>query len=161
MIENPIFAERSQAYVSLRHIGNELRKASSRHLARLGTTDAHFGVLRALHNRDGQTLSEIRTWVLTGSSNISTLMRRMEREGLVELFKGHPDQRFTKARLTDKGRALAEATITPHRQYVTDLLSCFSPKELEELNHLLEKLDKHLSLQDRRLTMRREVYDNE
>ncbi len=40
MIENPIFAERSQAYVSLRHIGNELRKASSRHLARLGTTDA-------------------------------------------------------------------------------------------------------------------------
>lgn len=157
MSEDPVFTQRSQAYVRLRHVANELRRASSEHLARLGTTDAHFGVLRALHSRDGQTLSEIKAWVLTGSSNVSTLIRRMEREGLVELFKGHPDQRFTKVRLTEKGRALAEATIPPHRKYVTDLLSCFSPEELKELNHLLEKLDAHLRLQERRLAIGPEV----
>jgi MarR family 2-MHQ and catechol resistance regulon transcriptional repressor len=65
-----------------------------------------FVLLLLSQEEDGIPLIEIGKMMLVTRANITTLMDRMERDGLVEKRKNKDDKRSTKAHLTDEGRRI-------------------------------------------------------
>jgi len=71
-----------------------------------------FMVLRILAaNGERMTPSEIAEWTLRERHNITTLVNRLEKDGLVRAERNDKDRRFVNIILTDKGRkVLTQAT---------------------------------------------------
>jgi MarR family 2-MHQ and catechol resistance regulon transcriptional repressor len=76
-------------------------------------------------------------------ANVTGLIDRLEREGLVQR-DSHSDRRVTLAKLTEQGAALLEAALPHHRQLLSELLSCLTGEEKEQLIALLTKLRRGL-----------------
>lgn len=70
-----------------------------------------FIVLQALGINGTMTLSEIAEWTHRERHNITTLVERLKRAGLVTALRDSRDRRFVNVMLTDKGReVVSQAT---------------------------------------------------
>ncbi|SHJ85211.1 MarR family winged helix-turn-helix transcriptional regulator [Tepidibacter formicigenes] len=109
--------------------------------AKHGISEPKFYVLLLLsYSEDGMVLSEIGEKMLVTRANMTGLMDRMEKEGLVEKRVNPKDRRSTKAYLTDKGRELFEDIKAIHIDFSKQMTRVLDIKEKENLNNLLEKL---------------------
>lgn len=82
-----------------KHIGQELEK--------YGVSMAQSFVLFSLLENDGATLSEIGTLAHIENSSLTTMVDKLEKEGLVERSLFPQDRRVIRLFLTDAGRKLA------------------------------------------------------
>jgi DNA-binding MarR family transcriptional regulator len=116
-----------------------------RGLRELSLTGAQLNTLLLLRDAgaEGLPLSEIGRHLVVTKANVTGLIDRLERDGLVQR-EGHHDRRVTLAKLTDKGAALLEAALPRHRQLLTELLDCLTAGEKEQLIALLTKLRRGL-----------------
>lgn len=72
---------------------------------KLGLSVIQFVILDALDINNGvMTPSDIARWTQTERNNITTLVSRLKRDGLVEVEKNRLDKRSVSVILTDKGR---------------------------------------------------------
>lgn len=71
-----------------------------------------FIVLKVLEFNGGtMSPSEIARWTNTERNNVTTLIRRLKQDGLVNIERKDIDKRFVNVTLTDKGRkAISQAT---------------------------------------------------
>jgi DNA-binding MarR family transcriptional regulator len=103
-------------------------------------TLARFDLLANLEREDGQTLAALSRRMLVTAGNLTGLVDRAERDGVVEK-KGDPsDRRVSRVFLTKKGRELVTALLPAHATHVNDLLSGLDGEERRELRRLLGKL---------------------
>jgi len=119
-----------------------MTRAISSNLNSLGTTDPQFGVLRTLNEKPAASMGEISEWVLTCNANLTTLIDRMEKNGLIERSINPDDKRIKSVSLTAKGRFLAKQAIEPHRNYVAQMFSFLSEIDLNNLEVILKKIEK-------------------
>jgi|GEM_PF-1934151 len=84
----------------------EVLKYVDAHLFReAGSSTIQLIVLQALkHNNGMMTPSEISRWTQTERHNITTLIRRMEKAGLITYGRSRQNRRNVNVILTDKGR---------------------------------------------------------
>ncbi|HSQ64079.1 MAG TPA: MarR family transcriptional regulator [Polyangiaceae bacterium] len=101
---------------------------------------ARFDLLTSLDREDGQTLASLSRGLLVTAGNLTGLVDRAARDGLVVRKSDARDRRVSRVYLTRKGRATVAATIPRHTRAVQKTLSPLSPAELEELRRLLGKL---------------------
>ena len=73
-------------------------------------------------------------------NTISSMLKKLEEDGLVERSLDTEDKRLFRIHLTDKGKALAEKYSPQFALFQNKLASGLSFKEREELVHLLAKL---------------------
>lgn len=104
------------------------------HLSRL-----HVGTLAMLHDSSA-SISEIANTFLISKPQMSYLIERMVRAGLVERTPSAEDRRVTNVSLTPKGQAAFEQCDRYIKSNIRDMLSALSPKELEEFSESLIKL---------------------
>jgi MarR family 2-MHQ and catechol resistance regulon transcriptional repressor len=116
-----------------------------RGLRDLNLTGAQFNALLALRDagEQGVPLSEIGRHLVVTKSNVTGLIDRLEREGLVARSSAS-DRRVTLARLTPKGAALLEAALPRHEKLLETLLGDMSGEEKAQLIGLLTKLRRGL-----------------
>ena len=96
--------------------------------------DLHPGqelVLMHLHDRDGQTQSELLASVGLDHSTISKTLRRMQDSGLLVREPAEHDRRVLVVRLTDKGRALREPIAAMWRTLDETATRDLSPEQAE------------------------------
>ncbi len=74
----------------------------------LGITYPQYLVLNALWESDGRTVGEIAGRLGLDSSNVTPLVKRMERLGLLSRRRNPEDERQVVVSLSDEGRALQE-----------------------------------------------------
>ena len=112
-----------------------------RGLRELNLTGAQLNTLLALREAgaEGLPLGEIGRRLVVTKANVTGLIDRLEREGLVERL-GSADRRVTLARLTERGKEVLEAALPHHRQLLTGLLECLTLEEKEQLIGLLTRL---------------------
>jgi DNA-binding MarR family transcriptional regulator len=103
-------------------------------------TMARFDLLANLHRQNGQTLAVLSRRMLVTAGNLTGLVDRAERDGVVERRPDANDRRLSRVYLTEKGRALVEALLPAHAQRVSELLSSLDANERRELRRLLGKL---------------------
>lgn len=99
-------------------------------------------VLRAA-GADGLALGEIGRRLVVTKANVTGLIDRLERDGLVHRDP-HSDRRVTLARLTEKGNQLLEEALPRHLRLLAGLMDCLAPDEKEQLIALLTKLRRGL-----------------
>jgi DNA-binding MarR family transcriptional regulator len=101
---------------------------------------ARFDLLTSLDREDGQTLAALSRGMLVTAGNLTGLVDRAARDGLVVRKSDARDRRVARVYLTRKGRATVAAAIPRHTRAVQKTLSPLSPAEIEELRRLLGKL---------------------
>lgn len=108
-----------------------------------GLTLAKLGVLRELALADEPlTLGQLAERVSCVKSNITQLVDRMEKSGLVKRVPDSSDRRCMRAALTDEGRRRYKLGVTEESQVEQEILGSLSGQEQEQLGRLLGRLVK-------------------
>lgn len=135
------FTDAIEAYVTIRRCHDELHRHVSRKLAQWGLSVPKYGVIRQLYEHVSLTLSELSKLIFCGNSNLTGLIDRMEREGLVQRIGSETDRRVKKIRLTIKGLELGARVIGEHRAFLHEMMTnCLSPKEQRTLIDMLTRV---------------------
>lgn len=115
--------------------------SDSRFFRALHLSTVKYIALKALAINSGTlTHGDLANWTDTERHNITTLIRRMKAEGLVTTERSGDDKRFTKVRLTDKGRDLFVQATTLARDIVNEVMSGISKQQAAQLEMLFRVL---------------------
>ena len=104
-----------------------------------------FDLLANLEREDGQTLAALSRRMLVTAGNLTGLVDRAERDGVVERRADPRDRRLSRAYLTPKGRALITELLPRHADHVGELLGDLDADDRRELRRLLGKLRESLA----------------
>jgi DNA-binding MarR family transcriptional regulator len=108
-----------------------------------------FDLLANLERRDGQTLAELSRRMLVTAGNLTGLVDRAARDGVVVRRADPRDRRLSRVYLTAKGRGLIRDLLPVHAAHVGELLGGLQGGERRELRRLLGKLRDSLSVGER------------
>ncbi len=98
-------------------------------------------VLRVLAANGGaMTPSEIAEWTFRERHNITTLIDRMKRDGLVRVERNIKDKRFVSVSLTAKGRKVLKQAMPVAREIVNRVMSSISEGNAVPLERSLRVL---------------------
>jgi MarR family 2-MHQ and catechol resistance regulon transcriptional repressor len=114
------------------------REVASR-VSDYGLTTPQFGVLEALYHLGPLSLGELADKLLVTGGNITYVMDRLERDGLVERDRSGPDRRVVTARLTAAGEELIREVFPGHARFIHELASDLTTDEKKLARGLLKR----------------------
>lgn len=129
------------AYVVLRRAADAVDHYVESELGEWGVTTAQYGVLLHLSKGEPLSLSDLSGLIFRSNSTLTSLIDRMERDGLVTRVAHANDRRITTVALTPKGQGLLLEIRGHHRPFLADMMSCLTPQELTRLTELLNKVE--------------------
>lgn len=112
-------------------------------------TMPRFDLLANLHREDGQTLAALSRHMLVTAGNLTGLVDRAERDGVVERRADPSDRRLSRVYLTHAGRELISDLLPSHAAHVGELLAGLDVEDRRELRRLLGKLRDSLTSRHR------------
>lgn len=131
-----------RAYLALVRTYEALSAELGQFFSERGITPQQFNVLRILvDDTDGNGLrcSSISERLINRVPDITRLLDRLEKAGLVKRHRDPKDRRVVRAALTDDGLALVERMETPLEEAFGALFSHLDEDELSQLTKLLKK----------------------
>jgi DNA-binding MarR family transcriptional regulator len=106
-----------------------------------------FDVLAQLQRRpEGMTPRELTRELLVTAGNLTGVLARLQRLGMVERHPVPGDRRAIRIRLSSRGRELIEHAIPRHRREVERLLAHVRTTDLQRLRELLSTLNRGLEV---------------
>lgn len=132
-------------WIALARAHATVTRSVSAKIAEYGLTLAQFGVLEALLHLGPLPLGELADKLLVTGGNVTYVMDRLEKQGLVERRRGEEDRRVITAVLTPAGRELVESVFPGHASFIADLMDVLSAEEQERARELLKKLGKKIA----------------
>lgn len=107
-----------------------------------GLTEVQFNTLRILLRgpAEGCTCHQVRDQLLNRVPDVTRLLDRMEKSGLVLRERSTEDRRVVMVRATTAGQELAESLYSPLAKLHRKQLRHLSERETTTLNKLLRKL---------------------
>jgi DNA-binding MarR family transcriptional regulator len=127
-------------FVQLHHTADLILKKIERGLSKHGLSVARYAILRMMHGREPVQLSWLADHHFSYRSNITAMVNRLVRDGLVERIPDMTDRRVTRVHLTDLGRSTVEEARAPHLQHLSEVLAPLDQNERHMMINLLEKL---------------------
>lgn len=123
-----------------------LEDVFSMHYARYGLSWPKFNALIHLYmaGDHGLIQSELSKKMLVSRANITGLIERLEKEGLVVRRADPSDKRVSRVSLTGRAFALMNAFLPVHNNYMHKIMSAFNRQEKEIFISLIRKLNKGL-----------------
>ena len=94
-------------------------KGVAHKVAEYDMTTAQFGVLEALYHLGPLTLGDLAEKLLVTGGNVTYVMDRLQKDGLVTRRRCSNDRRVVWASLTDEGRDLIEEVFPGHVDHVS------------------------------------------
>ena len=130
----------AEAGVNLLLAGAWLGDRLDRALEPLGLTHVQYNVLRILKGAqpEGHPRCEIARRLIDRAPDVTRLIDRLERRGLVARAPGTQDRRTSVTRITAKGRELLEKATAEIESVNRELARRLSKREGEELSRLCE-----------------------
>ena len=105
------------------------------------TTLPRFDVMAALYRRQGGvTMSELSRMLLVSNGNATTVVDRLENDGLVRRTQSDADRRTVFVALTPGGLAQFETLAAEHEREVTKLFSTVTEADIETLTEILKRM---------------------
>lgn len=109
--------------------------------AKHDTTLPRFDVMAALfRRRDGVTMSELSRMLLVSNGNATTVVDRLEADGLVRRTPSATDRRTVHVALTPEGLAQFEGLAAEHEAEVSRLFAGLSDPDLDVLTDILKRM---------------------
>jgi DNA-binding MarR family transcriptional regulator len=142
------FADRSGVRLWLRLLSctMAIEKDVQRRLAPRGATLARFDVLAALErHRDGMTMGALSRALLVSNGNVTQLVQKLAKDGLVRIAPSRTDRRASIVRLTPQGRAEFAGLAAAHHDWIDALLAGMDAGEREILYQALGALKRSIA----------------
>lgn len=106
------------------------------------TTLPRFDVMAALFNADApMKMSDLSKRLLVSNGNASTVVNRLEKDGLVQRISEKEDRRVVKVALTPLGREQFEAQAKGHEAMVSDIFDNLHHEDLDLIRDLLHRAE--------------------
>ena len=97
-----------------------------------------FDVMAALYEApEGMSMGEVSRRLMVSNGNVTGIVERLEREGLIRRRTRLEDRRRQLVRLTESARDAFESMAGAHEEWIASMLSGLGEKEVEQLNRLL------------------------
>ncbi len=106
---------------------------------------ARFDLLANLDREDGQTLASLSRRMLVTAGNLTGLVTRAERDGVVERRADPSDKRLSRVYLTRRGRTLVRELVPVHASHVAELTRGLDAESIRSLRNLLGRLKDSLA----------------
>jgi DNA-binding MarR family transcriptional regulator len=109
-----------------------------------------FDVMAALYDapEEGLSMGEVSSRLKVSNGNVTGIVERLKKEGLIQRRTRPDDRRSQLVRLTDSGRTTFEEMAVAHERWVASMLSGLSEEEVEQLKYLLGKGKRSVSTSD-------------
>lgn len=118
-----------------------LEKAAKRVFAPHGLTAAQFNILNLLSDqKDGLRASDLAAALIVDPSNVTGLLKRMSRDGLVEDLEAKGDRRQRIVALTAKGRTVWSKASADYEKNLQLLGALLTEKEKRQIDQLMIRL---------------------
>jgi DNA-binding MarR family transcriptional regulator len=106
-----------------------------------GSTLPRFDVMAALRRADEPlTMTELSRRLLVSNGNTTTVVDRLEHDGLVVRIPSSADRRVVHVALTQAGRRHFDRLAVEHEARVDSLFAGASTSDLDQLDELLQRL---------------------
>lgn len=107
------------------------------------TTLPRFDVMAALYRRrDGVTMSELSRMLLVSNGNATTVVDRLEADGMVRRTPSEADRRTVFVALTDEGLQVFEGLAADHERALGSVFGAVSEADLDTLTEVLKRMGK-------------------
>lgn len=120
---------------------------TTHHLAALlkpfDLTVAQFDALAHLYVEDGITQQQLAERLVVTKGNVTGLVNRLAKRGLVERRDDPSDRRANRVVLTRAGKTLAKKTLTTQAELVEAMMARLDTREQKQLSKLLGRLAQH------------------
>ena len=113
---------------------------SSRHIRSFGLTSSQFDVIATLGNQSEMTIKELTSNTLITKGTMTGVIRRLEKQGLINKRVNESDARSQFVKITLKGQALFESIFPDQMSHLKVAFDKLTPKELIDLSALLQTL---------------------
>lgn len=132
-------------YLALNKVSALIEDCDRRFFADLGLTARQFWALHQLDERNGRPMVDLSRALSTDKGNVTGIVDRLERLGLVVRGQAPNDRRTTLVRLTPAGGQMREEIEEAHEARIRDALRGVEPRRLRELADLLGDVEKRLA----------------
>jgi DNA-binding MarR family transcriptional regulator len=141
-------ADRSSVRLWLRLLSctMAIEKDVQRRLGARGATLPRFDVLAALDRHpQGMNMGALSRALLVSNGNVTQLVQKLARDGLVRIAPSPADRRASIVRLTAKGRAEFAGLAAAHHDWIDTLLADMDAAARETLYHALGELKRSIA----------------
>lgn len=128
------------AYIKLWRASRAVEVYVHQHLANHQLTLSQFVVLEVISSLGPLSQKELAVKVLMSTSNLSTVISNLERDGLVVRERNTNDRRLLKIHLTEQGQQLIDGIMPIHIQGVEQAFEALETKEIKQLSRICRKL---------------------
>ncbi|MBE0536239.1 MAG: MarR family transcriptional regulator [Phycisphaerae bacterium] len=143
-LSHPIATTGHEALLNIYFTAVCIRKQAGDFLRPYGLTDVQINVLMLLShqadNGEGLTQSRLSEMMLVNRANVTGLINRLERDGLVTRTTDPADRRSNVIRLTRRGQKLLEKVEPDYGKEVARIMDALTPTEQRRLIGLLERV---------------------
>jgi len=138
--DKPFATPEEEVVLNIVRTADVLQQALERALRPAGISNTQYNVLRILRGAGerGLCCREIAERMLTHDPDVTRLLDRLERRGLVERRREQRDRRIITARITPEGLKLLDELDAPLLELHARLLGHLSPERQAALVELLE-----------------------
>ncbi|MDE2586303.1 MAG: MarR family transcriptional regulator [Betaproteobacteria bacterium] len=140
-INNRLFFRFFQAANTLHTKGTQAMEA-------VGVTTQQWSVLGALSRPQastGMSIGELSRYLLVSRQNLTGILTRLERDGLIERVTDEEDRRSRKVKLSAKGEELWVALANPIHDFYDQALKGFSFDDRLAFIHFISLLQRNMS----------------
>ncbi len=127
-------------YIKLQRAAGTVMKRTTAHLADYNLPESQFAVLEALYHLGVLSQRELAKKLLLSTGNISTVLKKLEKRGLISRERDPDDNRYMQVVITEKGKELLNSCFEPHVRGIVNEMSVLTSGEQEELGRLCRKL---------------------
>jgi MarR family 2-MHQ and catechol resistance regulon transcriptional repressor len=128
------------AFIKLMRASDSVTADLGRHLGALGMTAGQLSVLEALLHLGPLCQHELAGKVMRSTSNVTTVIDNLERDGLVKRTRRVDDRRVVDVSLTPAGRRQIERIFPAHVGRIAERFGRLTADEQAELGRLCRKL---------------------
>src|SRR2546423_12352240 len=136
----PFNSREQEAYLSLLRTTDDLQSKVEAKLKEFGLTGTQYNALRILRGAgaDGIPCSEIGERMITRDPDVTRLLDRLQKRGLVERSRGKQDRRVIYGKITAAGLKLLREMDAPVDKHGREMLRHVGQEKLQRLIDLLE-----------------------
>jgi MarR family transcriptional regulator, organic hydroperoxide resistance regulator len=137
----PITSLAEEAFVALLRTADQLQWRAAEVFKRHGLSPTQYNALRILRGAgpEGLPCTEVGKRMINRDPDITRLLDRLKRRGMIERSRGEKDRRVIKARITPAGLALLKKMNREVEQFHRGLLGRLGDQRLQALIKLLEE----------------------
>ncbi|WP_420125336.1 MarR family winged helix-turn-helix transcriptional regulator [Longimicrobium sp.] len=137
----PVSSLEEEAYLNVQRTSNTLNQGIAELLRSHDLTQAQYNVLRILRGagEGGLNASEIAGRMISRDPDVTRLVDRLEKRGLVDRWRCSEDRRVVWTRISQAGLDLINPIDAPLNELHRRLLSHMSQEKLQTLIELLEE----------------------